>query len=322
MQNCAEESLKDNAGSFSLLPSDPLLFKWREDLRDSPSMYIPQGQCGVYFLLSPIFKQLHWTVRASYMLPTKVCFKVTSWFLLKKRVKTFLLQQELLVTANALKLIHRIHFFNEKNVCRAMIQERDKEHLSLLYLQIKLIRNNNTCVKPLNNCSPYSSTKPCPLWKCSYVHTAWLTAEPLSSTARISNTSTSIRWRRSYTGSGIQNWPSLWSLLTHPHWIPGRARDENLFCPQSVPHRFYLLMSTRSICWPSLLLTLLRLLNYSGSVRPGIPPGPHYLQQSAPWTTTSERIPVIKLLFSHIRDEHARGLCPPDSLCDRDATGD
>lgn len=66
------------------------------------------------------------------MLPTKVFFQVTSRFLLKKRVKAFLFQQELPVTANAFKLIHtteHIYFFKEKNVCRA-IQAYVHEHMT------------------------------------------------------------------------------------------------------------------------------------------------------------------------------------------------
>lgn len=39
------------------------------------------------------------------------------------------------------------------------------------------------------------------------------------------------------------------------------------------------------------------LLNYSVSVQPGMPPGPHYLQQSAPRTAVFDRICVIKSLF-------------------------
>lgn len=117
------------------------------------------------------------------------------------------------------------------------------------------------------------------------------TAEPPFGRAQSQNIITSIRWRQT---CGLVRGPFfkltlVMVSLTVCHWIPKMGRAENMIFQQRVPAP----SADLHHCW----LLLLRLLNYSGSVQPGMPPGPHYLQQSAPRTAVSDRISVIKPLF-------------------------
>lgn len=100
----------------------PLSFLTEERTWEAvPLPHTPEGQCGVYFLFSHTFKQLHWTVRGNYMLPAKVSFQVTSWFLWQRRVKEGLLQPEILVTGNSFKQTHMlIIYIYKKTVCSGM----------------------------------------------------------------------------------------------------------------------------------------------------------------------------------------------------------
>lgn len=95
----------------------PLSFLTEERTWEAvPLPHTPEGQCGVYFLFSHTFKQLHWTVRGNYMLPAKVSFQVTSWFLWQRRVKEGLLQPEILVTGNSFKQTHMLIIYIYKKL--------------------------------------------------------------------------------------------------------------------------------------------------------------------------------------------------------------